>query len=137
VIRSPTFYREPHSVARDLRDVLIEHLDGRQVPVADLLPHSRRRRTMRTAVTHGLIEHGWPGHTVITERGREELSVLLADYAEALTRVALLQTDELADRVGLGQFPDRRAKTFNRESVLIPLRERTEGMVSEVALSLE
>jgi hypothetical protein len=80
---------------------------------------------------------GQPEYSIITDRGREELAHMLADYAEVLTRVALMQQDELADRTGLGQFPQGGAKAFNRSSVLIPLSDRTETVTPEITLGLE
>ena len=134
------FRRERHGAIFELRDVLLEHLDGRLIPMTSHPRQSRRNRAFRNLVACGLLKYwpeGQPEYSIITDRGREELAHMLADYAEVLTRVALMQNDELADRSGLGQFPQGGTKAFNRGSVLIPLGDRAEAVMPEVALRLE
>jgi hypothetical protein len=84
--------------ARDLRDVLIDHLDGAEVDWMTAPNKSRRRRALVMLLRAKLIRlrsrYGAAADqrtTTITDFGREALSVLLADYADALTRVALIR----------------------------------------------
>lgn len=77
-----------------LRDVLIAHIDG-------AVPYSHWDRTrqisLRSALSHGLLECEWsmvpapskqkrPAGTVLTEKGRAALTAALADWADALSR---------------------------------------------------
>jgi hypothetical protein len=105
--RSPTpmvnpsgipFGHDSCRVARDLRDALIEHLDGVEVPVGPATGRtgrrSYRRRILVTLANRDLIQFalgpdGEPEASVITERGRMELAKLFADYADAFLRAAL------------------------------------------------
>ncbi len=79
-----------------MRDILIEHLDGKRVPYIvraksrsfeDCHNSMGRHPTLRSAVSRGLLRvTGSPPHTVMTESGREALSKTLADWADALIR---------------------------------------------------
>jgi len=84
-----------------LREVLIEHMDGKIVPF-DALPHTTRRRTLGILVTGGYLRSVGnvfpPKATQITDRGRGALSDLLADYADCLERAGYY--DDANDRSG-------------------------------------
>jgi hypothetical protein len=140
VIPLQSLSRERHGAIFEYRDVLIEHLDDRVVPIVSHPRQSRRNRAFRTLTMCGLIEY-WPKeqpeYTRMTERGRWELARMLADYAEVLTRIAIMRTDQLAASVGLDQFPEMRPKPVNRGSVLIPRSERIEGTDPENSLGLK
>jgi len=92
------FHYELHSRTRDLRDVLIDHLDAAEVDWRTAPNQSRRRRALVVLLRSRLIRlksrYGAAAGertTVITDLGREALSCLLADYADALTRVELIR----------------------------------------------
>lgn len=92
------FHYELHSRARDLRDALIDHLDGGEVDWSTAPNKTRNRRALVVLLRGQLIRlksrYGAAADqrtTVITDLGREALSCLLADYADALTRVELLR----------------------------------------------
>jgi hypothetical protein len=83
-----------------LRELLIDHLDGAEVALrapSALKGMAAHAAAARYTLTMALIGRGWlrqmgsqarPTHTVITERGRDALAELLADYADALARAA-------------------------------------------------
>jgi len=85
-------------ISTQMRDVLIDHLDGQKVPilrVADVSGIEAHDRASRQATTTALIARGLlktdgrlsaPRFTVITEAGRRILSAMLADWADALSR---------------------------------------------------
>lgn len=84
-----------------MRDVLIEHMDGRKVPV-NRKAGSSYWRTMNSCLARKLIEYRrqrgkegthHPEFTVITDAGRSELAKALADWADALVRVEELRQD--------------------------------------------
>jgi hypothetical protein len=92
------FHYERHSRARDLRDALIDHLDGTIVDWQSAPNKSRRRRALVVLLRSKLVRlqtrYGAAADhrtTVITDLGREALSSLLADYADALYRVELIR----------------------------------------------
>jgi len=69
-----------------MRDLLIEHLDGRRVPFVTATP--------RVTISRALLARGWvvpdrenrPRFTTITQKGREVLAAALADWADAIAR---------------------------------------------------
>lgn len=74
-----------------IRDILIEHMDGKKVDFRHAAPHSPRRRAIRVLLDRGHVsteDRGSPDATTITEKGRRELANILADYADALLRAA-------------------------------------------------
>jgi hypothetical protein len=75
--------------APELRDILIAHMEGKHVPF-DAPIRSAQRRLTRILLTRGFLRPTGtmeePGETEITERGRDALSALLGDYADALFR---------------------------------------------------
>ena len=81
--------------AKLMRDVLIDHMDGRLVSLAERpRQQTRSRRAFKWLVDCKMLElvpEEMPRHSVITDKGREELAALLADYAECLLRVALVR----------------------------------------------
>jgi hypothetical protein len=87
----------------ELRDLLIEHIDGpRPYIKAD---HADRNR-VQGAVTTGLLLFDQARHplktpkaTVLTRKGRQALSLALAQWADALKRAELLGLDVLASKV--------------------------------------
>ena len=84
-------------LSSNMRDVLIDHLDGREVPVirvSELSGIEASRRGDRILTTRALILRGFlkypgsrskaPTHTLITEAGRKELGALPAELMDAL-----------------------------------------------------
>jgi hypothetical protein len=87
-------------LSSNMRDVLIDHLDGREVPimrVSELRGFRGAAGGDRLRTTQALLARGFlktdgvqgrraPVHTTITEAGRAELCALLGEYADALVR---------------------------------------------------
>lgn len=72
----------------ELRDLLIEHIDGPRLYRISEQPKGNR---IRGAVTTGLLRFDHLQHpktTMLTERGREALCKALAHWADALVRAA-------------------------------------------------
>ena len=111
-----------------MRDVLIDHLDGRAVPIVkpigasggaykavEALAASRdadRSLTIRALLTRGFLKHNSnrakpPTHTLITEAGRKELGALLGEYADAILR-ARFEMPPAGDAVPTLPAPHRR-----------------------------
>ena len=70
------------------RDALIEHMDG---ACAWVVRDSPRLKTVRSLLAHEWIrldDPARPRRTLITDRGREVLAALLADWADALALAA-------------------------------------------------
>jgi hypothetical protein len=84
------------TISKVMRDVLIEHIDGRPVRIkpakTDRTEHADQQLMVKRKTIHALIERGYletvvnakSCDTVITTKGREELCAALADWAEAL-----------------------------------------------------
>jgi hypothetical protein len=94
-------------ISATMRDVLIEHMDGRAVPLiwnfrlTGIAAHaaSIRARSVRTLLRDKMItlDRTWrPARTVITALGRHELGMVLGQYAEILVRAGL-RVEELAE----------------------------------------
>lgn len=84
-------------ISRTMRDVLIDHLDCRAVPIlrpSDSSGQDARDRSVRHSVTEALIVRGLlrtdhrykPQTTIMTEAGRAALAAVLADWAEAIVK---------------------------------------------------
>jgi hypothetical protein len=113
-----TIFPKELFTAKFLLEILIAHMDGAKV--------DRPRDPLRYAATNRLIGHGmlkvrdpryWE-HSLITERGREKLAELLADYFEVLQRAETATTERLARAA-----PDvecRRVTAFGPFSYLVP-----------------
>ena len=80
-----------------MRDVLIEHLDGRAVPVVVVAKNGldgpalgRRQQVVQAMVERGYLKqaNATTRHpfTTITDKGRARLSEALANWADALVR---------------------------------------------------
>jgi hypothetical protein len=73
----------------ELRDILIEHMEGKPIPF-DAPMRSVRRRLTRILLTRGFLQPlgtmEEPSETVMTERGHDALCAMLGDYADALFR---------------------------------------------------
>jgi len=82
-----------------MRDVMIDHLDGRAVPIiriSELSGVEASRAADRHITTRALLLRGFlkpnsnqtknPVYTLITEKGRAELCALLGEYADAILR---------------------------------------------------
>lgn len=87
-------------VTTQLRDLLIEHIDG---PVPINVRQPARYNLVRGAVDRGLLRtntrgHARPSHTFITESGRATLCAALGDWADALVRMNLKMVDSAQDR---------------------------------------
>ena len=86
------------SISRQMRDVLIDHLDGCGVPIIRTSACNPGLRNFELAArintTHALLLRRFirpdekinPTHTYITDSGRAALAAALADWAEALIR---------------------------------------------------
>jgi hypothetical protein len=71
------------------RDLLVAHIDGTEVPVLRNVP-------FRYQAQAALVARGWlrwlpnntsrPTASVITQRGRKELALLLAEWAEVIVQ---------------------------------------------------
>jgi hypothetical protein len=85
-------------ISRQMRDVLIDHLDGCGVPIVRTSVVSSGLHNFEIAArfntTNALLLRRFirpdkkinPTHTFITEAGRKYLAMALADWAEALIR---------------------------------------------------
>jgi hypothetical protein len=84
-------------ISRKMRDVLIDHLDGREVPIIHATEASgmeARDLALKQHTTSALLHRRLlkidgklpPRTTTITESGRSELCRALADWADALAR---------------------------------------------------
>jgi hypothetical protein len=113
-LKMPRFERttvtdgEIRNLSKYQRDLLIDHIDGElEVSVRD--PHltNVRNALMRIGLlrgtTGGTIR---PKSTVLTERGRMAVGMVLGDYADALARAGALDPITL-----LRQAQARRAQT--------------------------
>jgi hypothetical protein len=83
-----------------MRDVLIDHLDGKKVRIKnehaaslrgiEATEWERRQRSTDSLERRGFVEKvDRDRYTQITGNGREALAELLADYAEVLVAIAL------------------------------------------------
>ena len=84
-------------ITRTVREALIAHMDGHAVPYI-VISHddgmAASQAAAKATTIRALIARGWlrpdrcikPKHTYITELGRAELTRLLAEYADVLTR---------------------------------------------------
>jgi hypothetical protein len=79
-------------VSRSMRDVLIEHLDGKMVHINAVVGYDAGRRKL---VIGAALSRGWiktcgsevrPTHTQITDAGRTALAKILGEYADVLYR---------------------------------------------------
>jgi hypothetical protein len=90
--RTPIADGEIRRLTKAQRDLLIDHVDG-EVPV--ILANNHYISTIRNSLMKmGLLKSStphtnWPRATLLTERGRLALSMVLADYADALVRAGL------------------------------------------------
>ena len=92
-------YRDPRDVSVPMRDVMIEHLNG--VGCAIIRSNMSRDPLIRLKLAHrnktvmALLRCGFlratDRMTFITDRGRQALAVMLADYAEALAKAQGVQ----------------------------------------------
>lgn len=82
---------------RLMRDLLIEHIDLKPIPVLDCMKAPTERRdaiagrhhTLIAAWRRGFIEfdrHPAPQTSIITQTGRHALALALSDWADALSR---------------------------------------------------
>jgi hypothetical protein len=98
------------------RQILIEHIDG-AVPVV-------RGDQCRTQTTNALLANGLlrdashcgvgssrPRETLLTERGRETVARVLAEYADALSKVMELADAEIRPLQMLQRLKQMRAAT--------------------------
>ncbi len=103
-----------------MRDVLIDHLDGRPVPLlrtSELSGVEAKRCADRWLTTRSLLLRGFlkhnsngakaPTHTLVTEAGRRELGALLGEYADAIVR-ARFEMPPAGDAVPTLPAPHRR-----------------------------
>ena len=105
-----------------MREVLIEHLDGRRVPVVVFGHDSlagpalgRRQLTIHALASRALLRFdgstGRSKYTTITEAGRRVLGVALGDWADALQRArGMMPPDEPVERAL--RLPVPEAATF-------------------------
>ena len=117
-------------LSSNMRDVLIEHLDGTAVPIMRVselrgfrgAAGGDRLRTTQALLARGLLKtngarssaHAFQPHqkaathTLITEAGRRELCALLGEYADAITR-ARFEMPPSGDGLPIPPLPHRRA----------------------------
>ena len=82
-------------VSPQMRDVLIEHLDGKKVRIRaakSLTNLEKSQAISRRTTVECLLRRGWlhmvkSTHTQITVEGRERLAELLGEYADAISSV--------------------------------------------------
>ncbi len=87
---SDSFGRYRYSFAVILRDILIEHLDGAAVDFRLAEPHSARRKAIMVLLERGFIDakdRARPSCTTVTEKGRQEMCRLMANWADALLKI--------------------------------------------------
>ena len=67
------------------RDLLIEHMDDRRIPIDLKQPHTYTLQ--RSLVGRGLLRWNYHEHaSAITDEGREVLARVLSNWAEAIVR---------------------------------------------------
>ncbi len=124
-----------------MRDVLIDHLDGREVPIMRVselqgfrgAAGGDRLRTTQALLSRGLLKTNGarsasyavqqhqkaPTHTTITEAGRRELCALLGEYADAIVR-ARFEMPPSGDGAATARVQDRRRREAKYFPVDIP-----------------
>lgn len=78
----------PNLMSAAMRDILLQHIDGAEVPIIRRQEGSRAK-SFSCLVRLGLIKptkFSHPTHTVITALGRIALRRVLAEYADVLVR---------------------------------------------------
>ena len=125
-------------LSSNMRDVLIDHLDGREVPIMRVselrgfrgAAGGDRLRTTQALLSRGLLKTNGarsasyavqqhqkaPTHTTITEAGRRELCALLGEYADAIVR-ARFELPPTGDGAAVERWQDRR----RREAAYFPV----------------
>ena len=93
-------------ISRAMRDVLIEHLEGREVPIVhrplkglEASEASIRRTTIQALINRGLLRtdnRSMSRVTIMTPNGRAVLTEILADWADALERAGYERLEKLA-----------------------------------------
>ncbi len=128
-------------LSSNMRDVLIEHLDGREVPIMRVselrgfrgAAGGDRLRTTQALLSRGLLKTNGarstayavqqhqkaPTHTMITEAGRRELCALLGEYADAIVR-ARFELPPTGDGEAVARWQDRRRREAAHFPVDIP-----------------
>ncbi len=77
------------------RKMLIDHIDG---PLDVVASDGHRVQCRSALMSMGLLRGTPPGalrprHTILTERGRMAVAIVLGDYADALIRAGLLEQE--------------------------------------------
>jgi hypothetical protein len=125
-------------LSSQMRDVLIDHLDGAEVPIVRVselkgfrgAAGGDRLRTTQALLARGLLKTNGarstafavqhhqkaPTHTTITEAGRRELCALLGEYADAILR-ARFEVPPSGDGADLARWQDR----HRREAAYFPV----------------
>ncbi|MHB8271994.1 hypothetical protein [Bradyrhizobium sp.] len=97
----PLSNTEVRALSEPKRRILIEHIDG---PVPLSRENIFRIHTVNALLAAGLLKNalqdysspvGRPRALVLTESGRHAVSLLLADYADALVRAGCLDAEPL------------------------------------------
>ena len=118
-------------LSSNMRDVLIDHLDGREVPIVRVselkgfrgAAGGDRLRTTQALLARGFLKTNGarssayavqqhqkaPTHTTITEAGRRELCALLGEYADAIMR-ARFELPPTGDGAAVERWQDRRRR---------------------------
>jgi len=119
---SENFVRQLTSLQRDM---LIDHIDGQVVVLANHLKNVRN-----SLIRIGLLA-GWPMHskrpraTALTEPGRQVVGMILGQYADALVRAGLLDRplDILQRLKAIGDFPPpAESAPIRAETIKNPLK---------------
>lgn len=87
--------QEAYRTIRDFRDILIEHLDDKAIPLCWAPDHTRRRRLIIKLINRKLLKGDGEGNTLITIRGRDTLAAMLGDWADAIVANELVCIDRI------------------------------------------
>jgi hypothetical protein len=127
----PISNSEIRSLSEAKRRILIEHIDG---PVPMNRENIYRIHTINSLMGAGLLRNalsgpapalGRPRALVLTEDGRWAVSLLLADYAEALVRAGCLDAEPLTPLMIL-----QRLKAIRKPAVPSPIEILTPAMTA-------
>jgi hypothetical protein len=115
---------EIRRLTKSQRDFLIDHIDGE---VAVVLANNHCISTVRTSLLKAGLLKGSPPNsqrpraTLLTERGRMAVGLVLADYADALVRAGVLD-QQLTPLAVLRSLKALRNPPVSAETALEPVR---------------
>jgi hypothetical protein len=102
-------------LSTSLRDLLIEHIDGRPVPLRTYSRSTMMRsssapyQSVAALIKRGYLEarvgaDGVPTETIITEKGRAALAAVLADMADAMRRIDAAAQERMSSTRKIGEL---------------------------------